>query len=120
MATATIWCRSRSAGAVCTRPTGHPGLHNRVGTGKMWSDAAADPPWCGGSGTRTSAAPSLPGGFPHGRAVCPVCWGFVALEDGVLEDHDAFAGPVDDRDAADRAAWFNTYGWFDGAAAPSP
>ncbi|WJL95969.1 hypothetical protein QSU92_01775 [Microbacterium sp. ET2] len=119
MTTATIWCRSRSAGAVCTRPAGHPGLHNRVGTGRMWSNAQADAPRCSGSGRRASAAPSLPGGFPNGKAVCPVCWGFVALEGGALCDHDAYTRPADDDDAADRAAWFNAYGWSDGDAESS-
>ena len=67
------WCRSRRAGAVCTRPAGHPGLHNRQGTGQMWSDREADPPRCEGSGTDASPAAPLADGFPHGDALCPVC-----------------------------------------------
>lgn len=113
MATATIWCRSRRAGAVCTRPAGHAGLHNRVGTGRMWSTAQADGPRCAGSGMPGGAAPPLPDGFPHGRAVCPVCWDFVDLEDGTLARHDAFTGPSDEQDAVARAAWFNAHGWID-------
>lgn len=85
----------------------------------MWSNAQADAPRCSGSGRRASAAPSLPGGFPNGKAVCPVCWGFVALEGGALCDHDAYTRPADDDDAADRAAWFNAYGWSDGDAESS-
>ncbi|WP_322411881.1 hypothetical protein [Microbacterium invictum] len=64
------------------------------------------------------AAP-LPDGFPHGRAVCPVCWDFVDLENDALTDHDAFTGPSDEQDAAARAAWFNTHGWADETATVS-
>ncbi|MFH8250422.1 hypothetical protein ACH3VR_08675 [Microbacterium sp. B2969] len=106
------WCRSRRDGAVCTRPAGHAGLHNRIGTSRMWSDLQADPPECPGSGSRAEAAAGLPDGFPHGRAVCPVCLDFVELSPGgELEQHDTFRGAAEREEAAHRAEWFNTFGW---------
>ena len=106
------WCRSRRSGAVCTRPRGHAGLHNRVGTGQMWSDAQADPPACSGAGAGAMPAPTLDDGFPHGRALCADCWGFVALSaDGTIAAHDAFRGADDEVEATRRAAWFNAFGW---------
>jgi hypothetical protein len=107
------WCRSRRGRALCTRPTGHAGLHNRVGTSRMWSERDADPPACGGSGTRVTPAPALPDGFPHGRGLCPVCAGFVPLRGGRIDPHDAFRGTDDLAAASDRAAWFNAHGWAD-------
>lgn len=106
-----LWCRSRRGSALCTRPRGHAGLHNRLGTSQMWSDAQADPPRCAGSGEPAEAAPSLPDGFPFGRGMCPVCTGFVALADGRLERHDAFRGTTDAAEGEARAQWFNTVGW---------
>ncbi|MEU1970123.1 hypothetical protein ABZ477_00525 [Microbacterium sp. NPDC019599] len=105
------WCRSRRAGAVCTRPAGHPGLHNRMGTGQMWSDREADPPRCEGSGTTAVPAEALADGFPDGRALCPVCLGFEPVRDGALVEHDAFRGAGSAEEAARRAEWFNTFGW---------
>lgn len=105
------WCRSRSHGAVCTRPRGHAGLHNRAGTSRMWSDRQADAAACPGAGTAAEPAAALPNGFPHGRGLCPVCWGFVPVADGALVAHDAFRGAADETEAADRAAWFNASGW---------
>lgn len=77
----------------------------------MWSDAQADPPRCPGSGTAGEAAARLADGFPGGRALCPVCTGFVALEDGALARHDAFRGTTDAAEARHRAEWFNSVGW---------
>lgn len=105
------WCRSRSRGAVCTRPRGHAGLHNRSGTSRMWSDREADAAACPGASGAAEPAPLLPDGFPAGRALCPECWGFVPLTAGVLAPHDTFRGAGDDAEASDRAAWFNAYGW---------
>ncbi|WP_240482640.1 hypothetical protein [Microbacterium arborescens] len=106
-----LWCRSRRGSALCTRPRGHAGLHNRLGTSQMWSDAQADPARCAGSGEPAEAAPSLPDGFPFGRGMCPVCTGFVELTDGRLESHDAFRGTTDAAEGEARAQWFNTVGW---------
>ena len=76
------WCLSRSRGAVCTRPRGHAGLHNRAGTSRMWSDREADAPFCPGSGMPQAPAQHLADdGFPHGAALCEICWGFVPLDD---------------------------------------
>ncbi|MBZ4485868.1 hypothetical protein LQ938_10200 [Microbacterium sp. cx-55] len=77
----------------------------------MWSDRQADAAACPGSGAPAEPAHPLPNGFPHGRALCPECWGFAAVADGVLTLHDAFRGAEDDTAAADRAAWFNVSGW---------
>lgn len=77
----------------------------------MWSDAQADPPVCSGSGTPAVPAPRLADGFPGGRALCPVCTGFVPVAAGALSRHDAFRDPADRADAEHRAEWFNTIGW---------
>jgi hypothetical protein len=54
----------------------------------------------------------LSGGFPEGRALCAVCWGFFPLTaDRLLEAHDAFRGARSEDEAAHRAAWFNAFGW---------
>ncbi|MFI8593429.1 hypothetical protein ACIGCK_03235 [Microbacterium sp. NPDC078428] len=107
-----IWCFSRRGGVICSRPPGHAGLHNRRGTGAMWADRDADPPRCAGSRIPAEPAPALPGGFPGGRALCPVCTGFVALtRDARLATHDAFRGAETGAEASARAAWFNTHGW---------
>lgn len=81
-----------------------------MGTSQMWSDAEADPLACPGAGSAERAAPPLPDGFPFGRALCPECTGFVALERGRLAPHDAYrAGdPAED---VRRAEWFNSVGW---------
>lgn len=105
------WCRSRRDGVVCTRPVDHAGLHNRVGTGAMWSDAQADAPLCPGSGAPAAAAPTLPDGYPEGRGLCRSCWGFAEVHAGRLARHDAFLGAQTRRDAVQRAAWFNRFGW---------
>lgn len=105
------WCLSRSGGAICTRPRGHSGLHNRSGTSRMWSDREADPPLCPGSGAPAAPASRVPDGFPHGAALCEACWGFVPLDDGMLAPHDAFRGAADAAEADQRSAWFNAHGW---------
>ena len=97
---------------MCTRAAGHPGLHNRMGTGQMWSDREADPPGCPGSATPGAPAPLLADGFPHGRALCPVCLDFVAVTDaGALVAHDTFRGASSPEEARGRADWFNAFGW---------
>lgn len=106
-----LWCRSRRGRALCTRPAGHAGLHNRQGTSQLWSDAEADAPRCAGSGQSSDPAPALPSGFPGDRALCPECTAFVGRRDGRLEDHDTFRRPVDRAEAAERADWFNSFGW---------
>ena len=104
--TTVAFCRSRNAGRRCTRPQDHPGLHKHRAV--MWSDLGADPPRCPGSGLAAAPAAQLADGFPDGRAVCPSCQAFVALEDGRLAAHDAGVdGVAGDR----RAEWFNTHGW---------
>jgi hypothetical protein len=106
------WCFSRRNGVICSRAPGHAGLHNRRGTGAMWSDREADPPRCAGSRRTAAPAALLPDGFPHGRALCPVCTEFVPLTRGDrLATHDAFAGAQTDAEADARAQWFNTNGW---------
>ncbi len=76
----------------------------------MWSDAEADPLACPGGGSAARPARALPDGFPFGRALCPECTGFVAVESGRLASHDAYrAGdPIEDERRAD---WFNNVGW---------
>lgn len=106
-----LWCRSRRGSALCTRPRGHAGLHNRLGTSQMWSDAQADPARCSGSGAPAEPARPVSGGFPFGRGLCPVCTAFVELHDGRLDRHDAFRGTTDAAEATARAEWFNAVGW---------
>ena len=97
---------------MCTRPAGHAGLHNRMGTGQMWSDLQADPPRCEGSGSPAAPGRSLPDGFPGGRALCPACWGFFPVTAaGSLAEHDAFRGAGSGEEASHRAEWFNAFGW---------
>jgi hypothetical protein len=113
------WCLSRHGGAVCTRPVGHAGLHNRVGTSLMWSERTADPAQCPGSGDPASPAPELADGFPHGWALCPTCLAFVRLtDDGRLWNHDSFRGARTDAEQLQRADWFNAHGWAAGETLP--
>ena len=108
----TQWCLSRHGTAICTRPVGHAGLHNRTGTSLLWSDLQADPAQCPGSGHPARPAAQLPDGFPHGRALCETCLAFVRLTGaGALWNHDSFRGARSDAERVDRAEWFNTYGW---------
>ncbi len=105
-------CLSRRNGEICTREDGHRGLHHRTGGRLLWSDLQADPPACAGAGTPAAPAPALPDGFPHGRAVCPVCWAFVTLDDnGALSAHDSWRGDESRAEADQRREWFNAYGW---------
>ena len=77
----------------------------------MWTDAGADDPRCPGSGSPGTAAPTLASGFPGGRALCPDCLGFVALDlDGRLVAHDTWSA-ASDSEAVERAEWFNAHGW---------
>jgi hypothetical protein len=104
-------CLSRRNGEICTREAGHRGLHHRVGTALLWSERDADPPRCPGSGRAAHPAPALEDGYPDGRGLCDVCFGFVPIRDGVLATHDSWRGD-DTREEADRRrAWFNTHGW---------
>ncbi len=108
----TRWCLSRRGNAVCTRPIGHAGLHNRGGTSLLWSDREADPALCEASGRPATPAALLPDGFPHGRALCRTCLAFVRLtDDGILWNHDSFRSARSDAQRLDRAQWFNTHGW---------
>lgn len=103
------FCRSRSAGRRCTRPLGHAGLHRHRTI--MWTDAGADGPRCPGSGTPALPATPLADGYPDGRALCPTCLRFVALEGGVLVAHDTSDPDETTGEATRRAEWLNTHGW---------
>lgn len=104
------YCPSRRSGRHCTRPLGHPGLHRNEGA--LWSDASADPPRCPGSGEPAEPAAELPDGFPHGRAACPHCQRFIALDgSGRLVEHDTTDPAESDTEIASRREWFNTHGW---------
>ena len=106
------WCLSRHGTAICTRPIGHAGLHNRAGTSLLWSDREADPAQCPASGRPASPAVELPNGFPDGRALCETCLAFVRLTaDGTLWNHDSFRGARSEAERVDRADWFNIHGW---------
>jgi hypothetical protein len=104
------FCRSRSAGRRCTRPLDHAGLHRHRTI--MWTDAAADPARCPGSGEHGTPAAALADGFPDGRTLCPVCQRFVELDvDGRLVPHDTSDDSETDAEIRGRREWFNTYGW---------
>lgn len=105
-------CLSRRAGAVCTRERGHRGLHHRRNTGLMWSERDADPPACPGAGRVASPAPTLPDGFPGGRALCEVCGRFVRVRrDGTVPAHRSWRGDRTREEDARRREWFNAFGW---------
>lgn len=108
------FCRSRNDGRRCTRELGHRGLHRHRTI--LWTDAGADAPRCPGSGTPASPAAVLPSGFPGGRGLCPVCLRFVDLQGGRLIEHDTWDA-ASEREAPERATWFNAHGWD---AAPPP
>ena len=104
------FCPSRRHGRRCERPIGHPGLHRRQGL--LWSDVEADPPRCPGSGEPGEPAATLDDGFPDGRALCPQCLRFVALDsDARLVKHDPTDPDETDAERARSRAWFNTHGW---------
>ncbi|UAJ81402.1 hypothetical protein IT072_04030 [Leifsonia sp. ZF2019] len=78
----------------------------------MWSDRDADPARCPGSGESGSPAARLPDGFPEGRADCPHCQRFVALDTaGRLVEHDTTDAAESDEEIAHRREWFNVHGW---------
>jgi hypothetical protein len=77
----------------------------------MWSDAQADPPACPGAGRPAAAAPELPDGFPHGRALCETCLAFVPLVDGALAAHETWRSGGDPIEDEHRRTWFNAHGW---------
>lgn len=104
----TQFCRSRNDGRRCTRELGHRGLHRHRTI--MWTDAGADAPRCPASGSPAPAAPALANGFPEGRALCTACLGFIALDDSRLIEHDTWSA-ASDTEAAQRADWFNAFGW---------
>jgi hypothetical protein len=108
MSTVMRFCRSRNAGRRCTRELGHRGLHRSRTI--LWTDAGADEPRCQGSGAVADAAPTLPDGFPAGRALCPHCLGFVGLDANRLREHDTADGHSDS-ETEQRAEWFNRHGW---------
>ncbi len=108
---ARMLCLSRRDGEICTRRAGHAGLHNRTGSSILWSDVNADLPRCAGSGATATAAQALTNGFPHGRAICPVCFAFVTLEGGELAEHDSWRGDPSREEADQRREWMNTHGW---------
>ena len=103
------FCRSRNDGRRCTRPLDHPGLHRHRAI--MWTDAAADPARCTGSGDPGEPAAVLADGWPHGRALCPVCHRFVPLEDGRLTSHETSDPHETDAETTRRREWLNTHGW---------
>ena len=78
----------------------------------MWADAAADPAHCPGSGEPGTPAAPLADGFPNGRAMCPVCHRFVALDaDARLVPHDTTDENETDAETQRRQEWFNVHGW---------
>ncbi|MFJ6654277.1 hypothetical protein ACIQLJ_15915 [Microbacterium sp. NPDC091313] len=77
----------------------------------MWSDRDADDAHCPGSGTAAEPAARAADGYPHGRALCPVCWGFVVLHDGALGEHDSWRGEATREETERRRAWLNAHGW---------
>lgn len=78
----------------------------------MWTDAAADPPRCPGSGEQAHPAPPLPDGYPDGRALCPACLRFIARDDdGRLEPHETSDASETVAEAERRRDWFNAFGW---------
>ncbi|VXB91634.1 MULTISPECIES: hypothetical protein [unclassified Pseudoclavibacter] len=108
---ARMLCLSRRSGEICTRRAGHAGLHNRTGSSLLWSDIDADAPRCPASGSPAVPAPRLPDGYPHGRALCGVCFAFVTLDDGALSAHDSWRGDESREEADQRREWMNTHGW---------
>ncbi len=77
----------------------------------MWTDAAADPPRCAGSGDAARSAETAADGYPNGRALCPRCQRFVAIENGALADHDASDASETAEEISRRREWLNTHGW---------
>nr|WP_198425977.1 hypothetical protein [Microbacterium ureisolvens] len=104
------FCRSRNDGRRCTRPLDHAGLHRHRTI--MWSDAGADPARCPGSATPGAPAEPQADGFPHGRALCPVCLRFVELDDSSrLVEHDTSDPAETAAEAHSRRGWLNAHGW---------
>lgn len=77
----------------------------------MWTDAAADPSRCPGSGRPGEPAAPLDDGWPQGRALCPVCHRFLPLEAGLLAEHTTSDEGETDAEASHRREWLNTHGW---------
>lgn len=78
----------------------------------MWTDAAADPARCPGSGAVAPPAAPLPDGFPHGRALCPTCLRFLPLDgDGLIEEHETSDPDETPAEAGQRREWLNRHGW---------
>ncbi|WP_194398076.1 hypothetical protein [Microbacterium atlanticum] len=104
------FCRSRNHDRRCTRPLDHPGLHRHRAI--MWTDAAADPPRCSGSGAPGEPAALLADGYPGGRALCPVCLRFVELDGASrLVEHDSSDEAETRTETERRRAWINAHGW---------
>lgn len=108
---ARMLCLSRRDGEICTRRAGHLGLHNRTGSSILWSEVSADPPLCGESGATGSPAATLADGYPHGRALCGVCFAFVPLDGDTLAEHNSWRGDATREESDRRRAWMNTHGW---------
>ena len=78
----------------------------------MWTDAAADPPRCPGTGEPGEPAAQLADGYPHGRALCARCQRFVPFYGaGRLAEHDTTDAHETDAEASSRREWFNLHGW---------
>ena len=78
----------------------------------MWREIDADPPACPSAGDPAVAARTLADGYPHGRALCPVCGRFVRLRrDGTLPVHRSWRGDRTRAEAERRREWFNAIGW---------
>ncbi len=78
----------------------------------MWTDAAADAPRCPGSGIPASPAAPQVDGYPHGRALCPQCLRFLALDEGDrLTEHETTDPAETPDEARRRRDWLNTNGW---------
>ena len=78
----------------------------------MWTDAAADPPRCPGSGEPGEPAAGLADGYPEERALCPVCLRFVELNaDSRLTEHETSDEGETDAETRRRRQWLNEHGW---------
>ena len=78
----------------------------------MWTDAAADPLRCAGSGAPGEPAAPLPDGYPGGRALCEICLRFVDLDAaGSLVEHDTTDATETEDETTHRREWLNVHGW---------
>ena len=78
----------------------------------MWTDAAADPLRCPGSGAAAAPAAPLPDGYPDGRALCEACLRFVPLDTADrLVEHDTTDADETALEVRQRREWLNRNGW---------